>query len=303
MKQIILLIILYFITSTHVISQEAIPLWEKGKVPNENGKTVTDSIANERVFRVAAPRMLAYFPSNQENKRTAVLIVPGGGYVRLAYLVAGTQIAKWFNTLGINAFVLLHRLPQAPNVVDGRTAPIQDAQRALRTIRVNAQKWNIDADKIGVMGFSAGGHVASTLGTHQKDYAAIGDYLDTLSFRPDFMLLISPVITFGKYAHTGSRENLLGSNPSEADMRLFSNELQVTEQTPPTFLVHASNDKSVPVNNSLLFAEALVNKGVSTALHIFPQGGHSIQLRDNPGSANSWTNLCEQWLREMGFLK
>lgn len=303
MRIIIFLFILSFILSNQIFSQDIIPLWEKGKMPNDNGKQVTDSIANERVFRVAEPRMLAYFPSNQENKRAAVLIIPGGGYVRLAYLVAGTQMAKWFNTLGINAFVLLHRLPQAPNVIDSRYAPIEDAQRALRIIRARAQEWSIDADKIGVFGTSAGGHLAATLGTHQKDYSKVNDALDTVSFRPDFMLLISPVITFGEYAHKGSRDNLLGKNPSAADIQLFSNELQVTEQTPPTFLVHASNDKSVPVMNSLLFAQALVEKGVSTSLHIFPQGGHNIQLRDNPGSANSWTTLCEQWLVEMGFLK
>ena len=303
MKTIISLFIILFIKLIPAYNQDVIPLWKPGEMPNDNGKQVSDSIANERVFRVAQPQILAYFPSKAENKRVAVLIIPGGGYVRLSHIISGTQLAKWFNTFGVNAFVLLHRMPQAPNVIDSRYAPIQDAQRALRYIRAHAQEWGIDTDKIGVMGVSAGGHLASTLGTHLKDYAKAGDELDTISFRPNFMLLISPVITMGKYAHQGSKLNLLGEKPSEVDIQSFSNELQVTEQTPPTFLVHAFNDKSVPVNNSLLFAQALVEKGVSTSLHVFPQGAHKIELRNNPGSTNSWTTLCEEWLMEMGFLK
>ncbi len=303
MKKIISCFAIILFLAVSAIGQEAIPLWPSGKMPNDNGQLVTDSIARERVFRVSEPRMLAFFPSEQENKRAAVLIVPGGGYVRFAHLVSGTQIAKWFNTFGVSAFVLLHRLPQAPNVVDSRYAPIQDAQRALRQIRAHATEWNIDPDKIGVMGFSAGGHLASTLSTHQKDYAAIDDQLDEWSIQPDFAILVSPVITFGKYTHKGSRDNLLGKAASEEDIRAFSNELQVNEKSPPTFLVHAANDPAVSVQNSLLFANALAEKNISFSLHIFPQGGHSIQLRDNPGSANSWTSLCEQWLEEMGFLK
>src|SRR5205085_581638 len=159
---------------------------------------LTDSIANERIYRVGTPGMYAFFPSSAENKGAAVIICPGGGYERLAYVISGTQLAKWFNAIGISAFVLNYRLPNSPDLKQREIGPLQDAQRAMRIIRSNATKWGIKPDKIGIQGSSAGGHLATLLGTHTEDVSAIHDSLDKVSFRPDFMILVSPVIDLGK---------------------------------------------------------------------------------------------------------
>lgn len=151
------------------------------------------------------------------------------------------------------------------------------------------------------MGISAGGHVASTLGTHVEDVSSIRDSLDNVSAKPDFLILLSPVITMGKYAHPGSRKNFLGADTTKVLIEKYSNELQVSANTPPTFLVHAQNDSTVNVRNSLLFYNALIEKGVQASIHIFPQGGHGIGLVDNPGSTDLWLNLLDLWLREKGF--
>ena len=221
-------------------AQDFIPLWPKGKMPNSKGMQLTDSISGERYRRVGTPGLLAFFPSKEENRGTAVLICPGGGYKHYAHIISGTQFAKWFNAKGVNAFVLLARFPHSPDLLERHTAPLQDAQRAMKLIRANAAEWGIDPAKVGAIGFSAGGHVASTLGTHANDLASIGDSWDTIPARPDFMLLVSPFITMGEFTHKGSRENLLGENPSEALVQSYSNELQVSAQTPPTFIVHAA---------------------------------------------------------------
>lgn len=271
-------------------------------MPNSKGLPIKDSIANERVYRVGTPGMYAFFPSVQENKGAAVVICPGGGYERLAYIISGTQLAKWFNTLGISAFVLNYRLPNSSDLKQREIGPLQDAQRAIRYIRANSAKWGIQKDKIGIQGSSAGGHLAAHAGIAVQDVSSIGDSLDAVSFHPNFMMLISPVIDLGKYAHTGSRNNLLGPNASEDAIRQYSNQLQVTAAACPAFLVHAFDDKAVPAQNSLMFFNALLEKGVPSALHIFPQGAHAIKLKNNPGSTDEWPGLFEAWLREMHFL-
>ena len=281
---------------------EFISLYPEGKMPNSKGLMVKDSIANERIYRVGTPGMYAFFPSAQENKGAAVLICPGGGYERLAYVVSGTQLAKWFNTIGISAFVLNYRLPNSPDLAQREMGPLQDAQRAMRIIRANAGRWNIALNKIGIMGVSAGGHLAASLGNSTGDVTAISDTLSNVSFLPDFMILVSPVITMGPYTHKGSRENLLGNNPSKELIEKYSMELQVKPTSPPCFIADAFNDKGVDPRNSLLFYQALLEKNISTSFHVFPQGGHNIALRNNPGSTQLWTVLCEQWLVEMGFL-
>ncbi len=243
-----------------------------------------------------------FFPSRQENKGAAILICPGGGYERLAYQISGTQLAKWFNTLGISAFVLNYRLPNSPDLKQREIAPLQDVERAMPIIRANAEKWQIKAGKIGVLGTSAGGHLAANLGTATEDLAKINDELDKLSFTPNFMILISPVITMGEYAHAGSKKNLLGANPSKELIEKYSLEKQVMPATPPVFIVHAFDDKAVNVRNSLMFYNALLDKNISASLHIFPHGGHAIALRNNPSSTEMWTSLCEMWLTEMGFI-
>ncbi|MDP4186640.1 MAG: alpha/beta hydrolase [Bacteroidota bacterium] len=283
-------------------AQEFIPLWPSGKMINSKGLNLKDSIVNERYFRVGVPGIYTYFADPEKNKGAAVIICPGGGYHHYAYVSSGTDVAKWFNSLGINAFVLISRLPISPDLIDRSKVPLQDAQRAIRLIRANSNNWNIKTDKIGVIGFSAGGHVASSLGTHTEDISAIGDSLDKQPFCPDFMLLVSPVISMGKYAHLGSRDNLLGKNLSPELIEQYSSELQVTPKTPPAFIVHADNDKTVNPQNSILFYQALREKKIPASLHIFPQGGHSIGMGENPGSTDLWTKLCEMWLKEMGII-
>ena len=303
MNHLILSVILFLVSLPLVVAaQEFIPLWEKGKMPNSKGIELKDDIRNERIYQVGTPGFYAFFPSNQENKGAAVLICPGGGYQHLAYIISGMQLAKWFNTLGISAFVLNYRLPNSPDVRQREIAPLQDAQRAMRIIRANAEKWQIKPDKIGVLGTSAGGHLAANLGTSTEDATKINDELDKFPFNPNFMILVSPVITMGEYAHTGSRKNLLGENPSRQLIEKYSLEKQVTATTPPAFIVHAADDKAVNPRNSLMFYNALLDKSISASLHIFPNGGHAIALRNNPGSTETWTNLCEMWLTEMGFI-
>lgn len=283
-------------------AQEFIPLWPDGKKPNFNGKIITDSLYNERIWRVSNPGIYAFVVPKSENKGTAVLICPGGGYERLSHIYNGFNIAKWYNTIGINAFVLIYRLPHQADLEVRQLAPLQDAQRAMRIIRANAAQWNIKKDKIGVMGTSAGGHVASSLGTHFEDVSSIKDALDTNSYRADFMILLSPVISMGKYAHPGSKKYFIGPDSTKQMIDKWSNELQVSAATPPTFIVHALNDSTVNVQNSVMFYSALLEKKVNASIHIFPQGGHGIRIDDSPGSTDLWLNLLEAWLKEMNFV-
>jgi acetyl esterase/lipase len=301
MKKVFLLFAMCFLLMS-AKAQEIIPLWPKGKMVNTKHLEIKDSISNERLVGVGVPKIHAFFTSVQENTGAAVLIIPGGGYRHLAYNISGYQLAKWFNTLGINAFVLDHRLPHSPDLQEREKGPLQDAQRALRIIRGNARKWGIDPNRIGVMGSSAGGHLAASLGTLKDDFSVIQDEYDQYNIRPDFMILVSPVIDMGEYAHKGSRENLLGNNPSQSLVEKYSLQLQVTEDTPPAFIVLASNDRSVSPKNSLMFYEALLDNKIPSSLHLFTQGGHAIALRNNPGSTNLWTSVCEEWLMESNII-
>ena len=301
-KKIFLLIVVPVCCIT-VQAQQFIALWPNGKKPNTNGKIITDSIFNERIWRVATPGIYAFPVAKGDNNGTSVLICPGGGYERVSYIYNGFNFAKWFNSLGINVFVLVYRLPNQIDLIQRQLAPLQDAQRAMRLIRANANQWNIKADKIGVMGISAGGHVASTLGTHANDESAVKDSLDNYSYRPDFMILLSPVITMGKMAHPGSKKLFLGADTTMAMIEKYSAELNVSSFTPLAFLVHALNDSTVKVQNSLLFYNALIDKKINASIHVFPQGGHGIRLDENPGSTDLWLNLLELWLKETGFVK
>lgn len=298
-KLIIALCLLY---CSNIRAQEFIPLWPEGKKPNNNGKKITDSLYNERIWRVATPGIYAFIVPASVNNGTSILICPGGGYERVSHIYNGFTFAKRFNSRGINVFVLIYRLPNQTDLQQRQLAPLQDAQRAMRIIRTNAAKWNLKTDKIGVMGISAGGHVASTLGTHFEDVSSIKDALDTVSYHPGFMILLSPVITMGKYAHPISRKLFIGPDSTKEMIERYSNELQVSSATPSTFIIHAFNDSTVNVRNSVLFYNALLEKKVNSSIHIFPQGGHGIRLNDNPGSTDLWLNLLEMWLKEMGFV-
>lgn len=292
------------LSSTKATAQTFFPVWNHN-MPNSKGVSVKDSIANERIYKVANPGVYTFLTSKAENKHAAVLIIPGGGYVRLAYEISGFQLAKWFNTIGVNAFVLAHRFPQSPDVKVSYKAPLQDGQRALRYIRAHAKDYQIDMDKIGVMGCSTGGHLSASLSTIGDDWSLVGDSLDTYSCKPNFSILISPVISMDDaYVHKGSRENLLGKSPSQELKDIFSCDKQVSAATPPAFLVHAMNDTSVSCMNSILYFSALKKQNLEgSALYIFPAGKHSIALRNNPLSTNSWPELAELWLKEIGIIK
>ncbi len=289
-----------FLQSIH--AQEFIPIWPADKKPNNNGKKITDSLFNERIWRVATPGLFIFSVPRSENKGTAVLICPGGGYERLSHVYNGFQVARWFNAHGINAFVLIYRLPHQQDLQQRELAPLQDAQRAMKFIRANASIWNVQSNKLGVMGTSAGGHVASSLGTSVQDISSIHDSLDKFSFQPNFMILLSPVISMGEFAHAGSRKNFLGSDTSKTMVENYSTNLHVSASTPATFMVHAQNDSTVSVRNSLLFYNALIENKVPASIHIFPQGGHGIKMFDNPGSTDLWPELLYRWLIEKGFV-
>jgi len=305
MKRSVILVCLLAWISAGAVAQGFHQIWGK-QMPNSRGVVVKDTIVNERITQVGMPGVYVFEPSNAENTGTAVLIIPGGGYARLSYQISGFTIAKWFNAIGITAFVLNHRLPQSPDVQVCYKAPLQDAQRALRFIRAHAAEYGIDSHKVGVMGCSAGGHLSACVSTMNEDWSAIGDGLDTCSFRPDFTILISPVISMAdSIVHKGSRTNLLGNWKNDEQLRhFFSCDKQVTAQTPPAILFHASDDPAVSPLNSIAYYTALLKAGVKkSSIHIFPNGGHKISVRAQPGSTRLWTQLTEEWLIETGFLK
>jgi acetyl esterase/lipase len=286
------------------VAQEIKLLWPSGNVPNykktnEVEKRDTSDIV--RISLVQQPSIEIYLPSRQNATGQAVVVCPGGGYGILAYDWEGTDIAKWLNANGLAAIVLKYRLPNSKSNISPQLSPLLDAQRALRTVRANADKWNIKKDKIGIMGFSAGGHLASTAGTHfDNGNANATDSIDRQSSRPDFMILMYPVITMLRQSmHQGSRNNLIGANADSATVKNYSNELQVTKQTPPTFLVHATDDKGVPVENSLIFYQALVSNNVPVEMHIYPYGGHGFSLAIGKGYLSTWTDRCIDWLRSL----
>lgn len=251
------------------------------------------------VTNVSIPT-LTPFLLKDGSTHTAVLVIPGGGYSGVAMGHEGDSVARAFNKIGVSAFVLKYRLPSDSTMVDKTIGPLQDAQSALLMIRKNAKQWNINPAKVGVLGFSAGGHLASTLGTHFDKPVVKNN--DNISLRPDFMALIYPVITFGKFAHMGSRENLIGKNPSQQLVDLYSNEKQVTAATPPTFLVHAEDDNAVPVQNTLMFYDALLQNKVNGEMHIYAGGGHGFGLH-NFTTRDYWFDRLKEWMGTNGWLK
>lgn len=279
-------------------------LWPSGNIPNykkTNEVEKRDSSGIVRISLVQQPMIDVYLPSKQNATGQALVVCPGGGYGILAYDWEGTDIAKWLNANGIAAIVLKYRLPNSKSNIDPKLSPLLDAQRALRFVRANAEKWNIKKDKIGIMGFSAGGHLASTAGTHfDKGNPNATDSIDRISSRPDFMILMYPVITMSQpYMHQGSRNNLIGTMADSATAKYYSNDLQVTGETPPTLLVHATDDKAVPVENTLSFYQALKNNGVPAEMHIYPYGGHGFSLAIGKGYLQTWTDRCMEWLRSL----
>lgn len=299
MKSVITL--LFFIFSyTLIFGQNfSVPLWDN-EIPNSNRIDVVENYSDEHYYVVTKPDVAVYFPSKWNRTGQVVLIIPGGGYHGIAYAWEGTDVAKWLNENGIVGVVLKYRLPNdtLTNIVRYKS-PLLDAERAIRIIRSNANDWGIDKNNIGVMGFSAGGHLAATLGTHYNEaMMKNGDEIDTVNARPDFLCLMYPVITMDtNFTHMGSRENLLGANPTNELVDYYSNEKNVTDSTPPTFLLHASDDRSVPVKNSIVFYEALQQHGIKAEMHIYPNGGHGFSLANTKGALSSWKDRCIDWLK------
>lgn len=297
-------VLLFFLmmSAGSVFSQQYMLLWPEGKMPNSKGMTLEHIEERERVSQVKTPGMYLFLTSKEENTGSAVLIFPPGGYQKLTYNIAGFQLAKWFNTMGMNAFVVMYRLPTSPDLIEQQYGPLQDAQRAMKLVRSHAREWGIDSTRVGVMGCSAGGHLAAGMCTMTNDYSSIGDALDEFSIRPNFQILVSAVVSLQEFSHKGSRNNLLGDHPPREWIDQFSNELHATAECPPAFIIHAADDPVVNPENSIRYFQALREHQVEASLHIFPHGQHSIALRGNPGSTDLWPGLCEAWLMENGFI-
>ncbi len=248
------------------------------------------------------PTVTVYPAPPEKATGGGIIICPGGGYGHLALSHEGRDIAEWMNELGVTAFVLKYR---HRNMGYGHPAPLLDAQRAVRLARARAKQYRLDANKIGIIGFSAGGHLASTVGTHFDDgQSEAADRVDRASSRPDFMILVYPVVALAtEYAHGGSKKNLLGDNPDPKLLASLSNETQVTEKTPPTFLMHTGGDTAVPSENSVLFYLALRKAKVPAELHIYEKGGHGFGLAPNDPVLSTWPARCEDWLRGREVVK
>jgi len=247
------------------------------------------------------PTLTIYVPEPAKANGTAVVICPGGGYGFVAMDHEGHQIARWLNSLGVAGFIVDYRHRTKGY---GHPAPLQDAQRAIRTVRARAEEFGVDHERIGIMGFSAGGHLASTAGTHfDAGNADANDPIERVSCRPDFLILCYPVIAFDEpYTHRGSQINLLGKDADPKLVRSLSNEKQVTAETPPTFLFHTDEDKGVPAENSVQFYLALRRAGVPAELHVFQHGRHGLGLAAGVTGTALWPKCCEAWLRGRGLL-
>ncbi len=298
-KQILLLFTLSWTTCA---AQQEVFLYP-GKIPNSknaaNEETKrADSIVDTVVSSVSRPTLTIYAPSVAKRNGTAVIVCPGGGYGVLLTEREGGKVAKAFNELGVTAFVLKYRLPSDRTMIEKSIGPLQDAQQAILTVRSKAGDWHIDPKKIGIMGFSAGGHLAATAGIHFND--PVIENPMAINLRPDFMILIYPVISFtDSIGHRGSRNNLLGISPTTAQINFFSNEFHVNGSTPPTFLTHASDDIVVPVANSLTFYKALKNNNIPCELHIYATGGHGYLKSPD---FKEWFGRCMNWMKEMRLI-
>jgi acetyl esterase/lipase len=251
------------------------------------------------------PTLTIYLPSPDKANGAAIVICPGGGYGALAVDHEGHQVAQWLNSFGVAGFILKYRHRNS-GAGYGHPAPIQDAQRAVRTVRSRAKEWGVDPERVGILGFSAGGHLASTVATHFNESfnEAIEDAIDQVSPRPDFAVLIYPVISFSEpFSHAGSRRNLLGTEPDPSLVEKMSNDKQVNAQTPPTFLIHTWEDSGVPPENSIFFYLALRKANVPAEMHLFLKGPHGFGLGKDQGGVSAWPKLCEDWMEESGFLQ
>jgi len=299
-----LLICITFFYMTTALAQYQ-PLYKN--IPNnilsKNLESESDTVGILIIEKVSIPSYQYFRVANDNQKRPCVIICPGGGYTILAAGHEGTDVAKHFNSIGVNAIVLKYRIPNIENQIDKTIAPLQDAQQAILLARTNADTWGIDKNKIGIMGFSAGGHLAASLATHYNDIKI--ENPTKVSLRPDFQILIYPVISFGPEGHEGSRINLIGNDKNEKTQKAihyFSNEEQITKDTPPAFLVHSKDDDVVPVANAIHYYDNLIAHKVPAELYLYEKGGHGYGMK-NPTSEILWTSVMKTWMQKTKIIQ
>jgi len=301
-----LLIVSTLFASTAFADNRVIPLWPEGvpaavrpDAPATKGPVGEEKISETHNANISVPTLTVYAPAVDRPNGTAVIVCPGGGYSNQSTLREGVQYARWLSTLGVTAFVLKYRQQEY-----GHPAPLQDVLRAVRLVRSRAAEFKIDPARLGVMGSSAGGHLAASAGTlFDHPDGKTGAALDAVSARPDFLLLMYPVITMDDpYVHAGSRKALLGAHPDPAQLLLLSVEKQVTAATPPTLLIHTQEDKTVPIENSILFFQALTRAKVPAEFYAFEHGSHGMGMKPEFGTASDWPKRAEEWLRARGLL-
>lgn len=280
-------------------AQETIDLYP-GTIPNAKAISATGKGNLESsglIRRVVTPSLDVYLPAKENASGAAVIICPGGSYKVIVFQGEGVSTAKEFAKNGVAAFVLKYRLPNDSVLVDKKIGPLQDAQQAIKLVRENAAKWGVDADKVGIVGFSAGGHLASTAATHFT--TPLIENAKSTNLRPDFQVLVYPVISMQEgLTHADSRSNLLGEDPAKETIDLFSNELQVMANTPPAYITHAADDKLVDVDNSIAYFEKLRHQNVAVEMHIYPNGGHGFIFRQK-----DWTEPLFAWMKKNNWIK
>ena len=302
-KKFLPLFLCFIAITCNLNAQKIIALYD-GDIPNSLPHPMKEITLNwDGQFggykSISKPTLEIYLPAKEQANGSAVIICPGGGYGMESYRLEGLNIARTLMNHGTAAFILKYRLPSDSIMPDKSIGPLQDAQQAVKVVRQRAAEWNIDPDKIGIMGFSAGGHLASSEGTHFN--TCLIPNKEHISVRPDFMILVYPVISMtDKLTHTGSRKNLLGENPTAEKIEFFSNELQVTDQTPPAYLTHTGDDKLVDVDNSIAFYEALRHHNVPAEMHIYPKGNHGFVLSI---PTEEWMKPLFQWMRTNNWMK
>jgi acetyl esterase/lipase len=301
MKRIILFLTVFTVFTAFASAQELIRLYT-GTIPGSTGSTIKEPPGTKPtpgiISLVTDPELEIYLPEKEKAAGAAVIIYPGGSYKVLTYQAEGVRTAQEFARNGIAAFVLKYRLPDDAIMKDKKTGPLQDTQQAIKVVRENAGKWGIDINRVGIMGFSAGGHLASTAATHFEK--PLIDNPGKINLRPDFLILVYPVISMqDNLTHPDSRTNLLGASPSKEVIDLFSNEMQVADNTPPTFLIHAADDKLVDVDNSISFFEALRHHNVPVEMHIYPKGGHGFVLRQK---YEEWMLPLFSWMKNLKLI-
>jgi len=295
-KIIAILFLLVMAKTTVAQTVSEMPLYS-GVIPGSKQSSIKEQIifvnAGVRISSVITPTLTKFTPVKPNG--TSIIICPGGGYGRLAIDHEGVEVAKLLNAEGITAFVLKYRLPNDTIMMDKTIGPLQDAQQAIRTVRKQATALGLNPAKIGIMGFSAGGHLAATAATHFNFIADVA-INDTTSVRPDFAILLYPVISFDdSIAHKGSKTNLIGKNPTAEQTKNFSNELLVTKNTAPSFLVHAGDDGTVPVENSIRYYQACIKNKVPVEMHLYPKGGHGFGL-NNKTTSDKWFDRLINWI-------